>query len=157
MIKAQRNGVTKWFDEKLWNDAPKNKYGYVPVAEEPDEVKAIASRAHVVTKADVKNNPDLAGLEGKTIGIPVKASNLATKIKKLEESLAKGNHGKTMSDKMVQELASLKQKQRQEQKAAREAAEAEKQAATTPAEETDIFTPESDVAESDVDDLSGLI
>lgn len=110
MIYATKGLKTRQFDDHTWKEMPAHKYGWTLSAEEPDEVKEI--RSHKVTKEDVAKNPDLAGLEGKTIGIPVSATNADEEIQKIEAEISTpGLHHMVVKklQKRLEELKSSKQ------------------------------------------------
>lgn len=68
MVVAIRNGERRSFSESLWSDMPSHRYGWVQVAEEPQEVREL--RMKTVSKKDIQSDPNLSGLEGKVIGVP---------------------------------------------------------------------------------------
>ena len=86
MVNAIPNGKTRQFDELTWKEMPRDKYGWQLAADVPDEVKAYKER--VVTAVDIKNNPDLSGLQGKVVGLPVTAITPEEEIVKIQAELA---------------------------------------------------------------------
>ncbi|MFT3704646.1 MAG: hypothetical protein QM802_19935 [Agriterribacter sp.] len=85
MIYATKGLKRRQFDEQTWKEMPEHKYGWTLSAEEPDEVKEI--RTIKVTKEDIAKNPDLEGLEGKSIGVVVPVITRAQEIEKIENEL----------------------------------------------------------------------
>lgn len=106
MINATKGLLKRKFDDHIWKEMPAHKYGWTIAAEEPDEVKQI--REHKVTKEDIARNPELEGLEGKVVGIPVVESNNETEIMKIEHELKSGTLHHMVRKKLEKRLAELK-------------------------------------------------
>lgn len=53
-VKATKNGITREFDERLWNNMPEDKYGWVRAAETPEVLKPAQPAPATETKAPAK-------------------------------------------------------------------------------------------------------